>query len=216
MTPTELYNQIRNLAFDVNTKLSGETELYQYMSDAELEIAKKVYCTQNSTTENSVIDQREYDRPSGALKIERITWNTVKLKKINIGDIDVAEGQSYGGTTSTGNVVYYYEYGSKIGLSPVPTEVKEIKYYYLKYPTVLNASSTAFTIPEEYVHYISDYCLYRMFLKDDQKGLADRSFKIWLDNLVRCEEDWADRGAIDMIQQVRLEEIYPDSELGMI
>ena len=81
-TPPELYDQIRNMSFDIDEELSGEAELYGYISEAELILAKKVHCTETITTASSVIDQREYTRPTDALKLQRVTWNTVKLKKV--------------------------------------------------------------------------------------------------------------------------------------
>lgn len=215
-TPTELYDQIRRMSFDVDEKLSSEAELYYYMSEGELELAKIVECTETTTTDTSVVDQREYDRPSGAIKIQRVTWNTVKLKKIPISDVDVIEGQSYGGITSIGNVIYYYEYGSKIGLSPLPNAAEEIKYWYLKYPTDLNSSSTSFTIPEEYANVLTDWCLYRMLTKDDQRGMADRYFQSWQLRLKLTNDDWIRRKEIDENEVVHLEDIYPTSEMGLI
>lgn len=215
-TPTAIYNQIREMSFDNDQALVSESELYQYMSDAELILAKEIPFTETTLTDNTVVDQREYDRPTNALKIKRVTWNTVKLKKISMGDVDVIEGQSYGGITSTGNLIYYYEYGNKIGFSPLPKEVQEIKYWLLLYPAALSSESTTFTIPPEYAHYIPDYCLWRLFVKDEKAGLADRHLNMWLSNRKEAAKDWMMRQSTDEIETVQLEEIYNTSEMGMI
>jgi len=216
MTPSQLYDQVRNLAFDNSLELSGETELYQYLSDAERILAGKIYCTPTFSTTPTVANQKEYTRPS-SFKIDRVTWQSCPLKRIDLKDLDSAEGIAYSNTNAEyGNPVYYYEYGNTIGLSPTPATVQNLKFYFHAIPVALNSSSTTFTIPEEYAVYLADYALYRMFMKDQMKDQAVQSFQLWNANLMRCQSEWEMRKDSGRIEQVKLEECYPVSDMGMI
>jgi hypothetical protein len=215
-TPSELYDLIRGMAFDADVSLAGESDLFHYMTVAERIVAKKIPCTETTATDSTVIDQREYDRPASALKIKRVTWNKVKLKKISINDLDIVEGVSYGGISSSGNVVYYYEYGNVVGLSPLPAAIQELKFWFTLLPPALTSISTAFTIPEEYIDIIPEYCLYRLYLKDDMKGEADRSLNLFNNRILEYQDDWSQRTQEDYIQVVRLDEISPTTDIGMV
>lgn len=215
MTPTQLYDYVRNSAFDVSEELSSESELYMYMSQAENIFAKKCNCTQAIMTDTTIALQKEYVRPD-ALKIERLTYDSVKLKKIDLRQVDEIEGTSYGGVTTSGNPVYYYEFGNIIGLSPTPAEAKILKYYVYAEPTDLSASSTDFTIPQEYAHVLANYCLYKMFFKDQQLSEADRYLKQWQAELEEASNDFITADDMDRIPQVKLEECMPGTDLGAI
>ena len=216
MTPTQLYNSIRNQINDTSADFWSESELYRYMSDAEMELASLVNCTETTATDTSVADQREYDRPSDAINIERVTWNSVKLKKINLTDLDNLEGTSYGGSADYGNPVYYYDYADVIGLSPIPDAAQTIKYYYTAQPTILSASSTAFTIPAMLGHLLADYCLYRMYSKDQMSSESAKHFQLWKDNLKTAEQIMATQRSTDRFRVVRVEDAYPITDLGTI
>lgn len=211
MTPSEVYTLVRNQVAETTPDFWGESEIYNLLWNAETVLASEVDCTEYTTTDTSVASTREYTRPTSALKISRVTWDGTKLKKINFTDVDKIEGD----TEDFGDPVYYYEYGSSIGLVPTPTQAKTIKYYYLKKPVALSSSSTAFTIPAEFGHYLADYALYHMYLKD-QSELAQTHIQTWQNNLALAKQQWAARRALDNYQIVRDEDQYQYSDLGII
>ena len=174
MTPNEVYTLVRNQVAETSPSFWGESEIYSLLSNAEALLASEIDCTEVTATDVSAPNVREYTRPTAALRISRITWDNTKLKKINFTDVDKIEGD----TQDFGDPVYYYEYGSSIGIVPTPTQVKTIKYYYLKKPVALSASSTAFTIPSEFGQYLVDFVLYYMLLKD-QSELAQTHIQLW-------------------------------------
>jgi hypothetical protein len=215
MSPSELLTHIRSLSYDADETLMADSEVYTLMSLAELEIAKETGCTEATTTDTSVIDQREYDFPTDALRIISVYYDSVKLKKIIYDQIEFIEGISYGGSSQSGDAVYYYEFAKKIGLSPIPDSAKTIKYLYIKIPTTLSSTSTEFTIPDVYIQTITHFCLHKMFMKDQQKGEADREYQLWLQGLENIKKDWGSTKEIDKLEMVRLEELYGDTELGI-
>lgn len=215
MTPVQLYDFIRNSSFDAGEELASESELYMYMSQAETIMAKTVGCAKTTTTSVTVAAQKEYTKPD-CLKIHRLTYDTVKLKKIDLRRLDEVEGTAHGGITTSGSPVYYYEWGNVIGLSPTPAEVKTLKFYIVARPTILTASSTDFTIDSEFAIYLADYCLYKMYIKDQQMSEADRYLKQWKEGLEEALSDYTDSADADRIQTIKLEEEMPGTQIGVI
>jgi hypothetical protein len=215
LTPTQCYNMIRASSFDASIELATELELYLMMTQAELMIAKAVGCTQTTVTVPTVASTKEYTRPD-ALAIERVTYDSVKLKKIDMRQLDEIEGATYGGSTQEGRPVYYYEYGNIIGLSPTPQEIKNVKYYYQAKPAALTNLSAAFTIDDAYAHLIADWCLYKLYTKDQQIAEADRYYQAWEKGLKDAVADFVAGTSADMIAQVHLVETMNGTDLGAV
>lgn len=202
LTPSQLLATVRNQAYETTAGFWGDSEIYSYMWQGEIILAQKIVgLTQTTTTDTTVASTREYDRPSGAIRINRLTWDSQKLKKIGLNDLEESEGSGYGFTGSDGDPIYYYESGAYVGLSPIPDTANTIKYWYDAKPTAIDASSTAFTVVD-YEEIIADYCLYRMYLKD-QDNRADVHLSLWQDSLVKSSNDWNRRNSADKITVVR-------------
>lgn len=212
MTPSEVYTLVRNQITETSPDFWGETEIYTLIWNAEKILATELGCVEVSTTMSTVASTREYTRPSDIQRIFRITYDSTKLKKINFTDVDKIEGD----TEDEGDPEYYYEYGSYIGLVPTPTEIKTLKIYYNKIPTQLSASSTAFSIPPEYAHFLTDYVLSLMYLKDQQVSESDRHKEQWNRNIQQARDQWGSRRAMDNYPITRDDEGYPFSDLGLI
>lgn len=212
MTPLELYTVIRNQIAEEDPGFWGEDEIYKIMWNGEKIFAFELQCAQSYSTDVSVVNQREYARPVNAQAISRLTWDRTKLKKITLEDVDRLEGD----TEDIGEPEYYYEYGNIIGLVPTPASAKVMKYYFNSIPSRLSASSTTFTIPGEYAHFIEDFVLYHLYMKDQQISEADRHKTIWEDNLRKAKSEWITRTSSDHFYCVRDEEGYPFTDLGMI
>ena len=212
MTPVEVYTLIRNQITEASPDFYGETELYNLIWNAEKILAAETGCAETSSSISSAAGTREYTRPTTAQRISRLTWDKTKLKKINFTDIDKFEGD----TENDGDPIFYYEYGTSIGLVPTPISIADIKIYFNAVPTQLTALSTAFTIPSEYAHYLSDYALSFMYMKDQQMSEADRHKGAWETNLKVVKDQWGSRRAMDSYPVVRDEDAYPFTDQGII
>lgn len=111
---------------------------------------------------------REYALPSNVGTIVRLKWDDYRCSKIDINQLDDLEGQAYGGITVTGQPDSYYTFGGMLGFSPIPDSSSNVSIYHYGVPTAVSSSSTSFTIIDNYVQYIPDYCLWMMFIKDQQ------------------------------------------------
>ena len=183
LSPSGIVSIVRSQLYDSSQSFWSDTDIYNYLTQAQNIVASVTSSLKTSSVVSGVAGQRTYLRPSNAIDIYRITWNNYPLTKIDINEIDRIEGTSYNFVASSGNCEYYYEDGNSIGLSPVPNESKDILVYYSFVPTPLTASSTTFSIPDEYVYDLIEYALYRAYSKDDNDGRAMNYKRLWDMNL---------------------------------
>lgn len=217
MTPDQVYTNIRVQCNESGTNFLGETELYAYMTMYEHELADEVGCTE--TTDSSittVASTREYTIPAGTLTILRCEWNSLKLQRIDLTELDQVEGTAYGGTSSSGSPIYYYVWGTKIGFSPIPDAAQTAKLWINKEPTALDSSSSAFTVPSEYGKYIIDPCLGTFYAKDKNLSLSNLHFTRWEGNKKRAKAHWWKRKFADKHLAVKDEDNYPETDKGII
>lgn len=188
MTPSGIIQSVRDQLNEPEPGFYTDSELYSYLSQAELTFANAIQCTETSTTVVASGGYREFNKPE-SLNIYRVTWDNYPLIKISENDIDAIEGTSYGKIPSSGTPTYYYEHTNSIGLSPIPSEQKNLIYYYYEKPTVLTSASVDFTIPDRFSHYLVDYVMYRALFKD-QDGRAGSYLQIWNDNLRKARTEY--------------------------
>jgi len=197
MTPPKVLTLVRNRAAETSAGFWSDLEIYDYMWLGEIILAQRTGCTESSGTFNTVARTREYDLTdigSDVMTISRVTWDTYPLEKTDLDGVDILEGVSYGSVGQFGQPTAYYQYAKKIGFSPIPNTVKECKAYYRAKPAELTASSTSFTVPDEYGNYIAEYCLYMMFMKDQElKTEASNYYNQWETNVQLAVADWQKR-----------------------
>ena len=185
-------NSIRAQLFEQTAAFWTDAEIYGYLSDAEYELASEANCTQVvDTSITTVSGTQEYAIPATIMRIQRLTWSTVKMKAIDLTQLDSIFYPIYGGITSQGNPFYYYIYANNIGLYPVPASAATVQIYGMKRPTAVSSTQQNFTIPDELIPYLDDYALYRCYLKD-QDGKAQSHLGIWNSNKQAAKAAWSD------------------------
>ena len=218
MTPAQILATIRAQVYEETAAFYTDAEIYSYMWQGEQELITQVPCTEtrDTTSITSAVDTEYYTKPTGVVYIERVEWDSVKLKKIDYRDRDALDTNGYGGSLSTGDPYCYYEYGAQIGLYPVPQSIKNVTIHYIKAASAIAAGSTAFTIPDYFSHYLTDFCLYRMYAKDQDDGRANFHRQQWEMNVSRAKQAWSQRQTHDALMVVKDDNNYPETELGMI
>lgn len=192
MVPADVYTLIRRQCDETDTTFWGESEVYGLMSVGEGIIAQKIGLIESTYTVTTVTGTRGYTAPAGT--IIRATYDEVKLKQIDINEIDDAEGETYGGVTTQGTPEYYYLWGTSMYLSPIPNDAKAVKSYYYGYPAAVTTASTTWSIPNDYGQYVADYALWRMMLKDQEMSREAAAYeKSWNSHIVEIESDWKRR-----------------------
>lgn len=216
LTPTGCVDTCRYQFYEATAKFIADAEIYGYAWQAEQIINNAIECCQTSTAHTTTTYTQEYTKPTGCYLINRVTFDGVKLKRIDVTDQDQMDGAGYGSSLSVGNPHSYYEYGEKVGLYPVPDSSATLKYWFVAEPASLTTASTQFTVPAFARLPIPDYCLFRMFAKDQDDGRAQFHANLWANGLNRVQSEWARLNRRDGHYVVRNEDNYPATELGLI
>jgi len=215
MTAGDVLTSVRSQLYEPTATFWADSELYGYMNQAEQEIALNIKCTQCQTSTTTVTAQSMYTRPA-MYYIDRLTWDKVKLKKIDFTDYDALQRVAYGGLYTIGRSMHYYEYNDQIGLWPIPAYSATIDVYGVAIPATINTTTAAFTVPVYFHNMIQDYVLYRAFAKDQNENQSKFFKQQWDQDMVRAYTYWRHKTNDDLYQVVKEEDSYRNVELGII
>tara|TARA_R110000868_G_scaffold9394_1_gene46904 strand:- start:9218 stop:9862 length:645 start_codon:yes stop_codon:yes gene_type:complete len=214
MTPSELNTYVRQAYNAVSDSFYADTELYSYMYDAEMQLARETKCIRAVYSTPTVASQQEYTRPSRAVAIKRITYEGAKLLKISdkIDDLYTLNNQA---TTATGTPMYYWEWGTTIYLRPVPDAIGTLNIYSFDQPDTVSATSV-FEVPSRYHTDIANFVLWRMALKDKNFDIANAYNAIWNKSLSDAKKYEAKNLRGDGFTGVMDEFPLPTSSIGAL
>lgn len=170
-TLSQLINQCRQRYNAVGDKFFADSELYNLIYEAEMELAQETEYIEEIYTTSTVASQREYDYPSRMLRPLRITYNGERLEPIDFLEDDAITGQDEA-TSSTGDPKYYAIFADRLFLRPLPQEVGTLKIYAIVQPSQYTATTDSITSPERYRPALIDYVLGQMFAKDKNSGMV--------------------------------------------
>ena len=216
MTPAQVLSNCRAQLYETTAAYWTDTELYGYMWYGEQEIAQLVPCTETKFITATVTDTSVYTSPSDILYYDRVTYDGVKLKRIDRTDLDAIDRPGYGSSLSTGQPTSYYEYAGLVYLWPIPQAIEPLVFNYYALPAQVTATAAGFTIPTYMQPFIQDYVLYRSYAKDQNEGLANFHKNLWDQDLSKASMIWAQRDQRDGHRTVRDSDNYPETELGII
>lgn len=217
LTPVQIAAQIRAQSGETSTSFLTDDILYSFLWQAEIEFSNFVGCSLNKDTSvTTVAGIRESTIPANTQRILRLEYDSVKLKKIDLTELDMLEGTAYGGVTTSGQPQYYYEFDGKVGLSPIPDDAKTLSFYRVKEPVSLDTSSTSFTIPDEYSLYLIDRCLHRFYAMDKDLQMAKYHLDLWEANKRKQKNEWFKKRMIDRFLSVKNEDNFPQTDYGII
>lgn len=175
MIPSDVLSRVRDQLAETTAAFWTDAEIYRYITDAEREINLTVECNIATTAHTTTTGTSGYTLPADCLSVYRLTYDGVPLRRLdrNKRDIDGLDMPGYGGTGQSGDSTHYYEVGGYVYLWPNPSRAVTIDYQFLKQPSAVTTSSTAFTVPANFHTPIQDYALYRAYLKDQDQGKAE-------------------------------------------
>jgi hypothetical protein len=217
MTPAQVLTDIRDQLYETSANFWSDSSCYNYMSNAEQIIADALNCyvkTDSSTTTTASL--QEYATPNDCSAIIRLTYDSYTLKLIDLREKDSLRFNTYGNTDNTGKPEYYYEFGSVIGLYPIPTETKTLKFFYSAVPARITSASTAFSIPSMFHPYIADYCLFRLYIKDQDDVRSAAHKRLWDEGLKEMNRKWSSSQFKNRILKVKSYEDFFETDIGII
>jgi len=188
MTITEFLTLARESYNAVGDTFWSDNELLGYAYIAELAIARNGLDIERTFTTDSVNGQSEYDYPTNAIQIKRLTYNGAKLQPSSFGEWDALTAMDEDSTTS-GEPQYYIQWNDVFILYPTPDTdgTDYIKVRAIVRPTRQSATG-AFSVDEQWHPIIMDHTLYRMAVKDQNMAVA-KDYK-----------DSFERGLLDVLQ----------------
>jgi hypothetical protein len=212
MTPTDLVTYARQRYNAVTDTFFSDSELYTLIWDAQVQLARETYCIRRVYSTSTVIGQQEYQKPTAAMSIKRITYNGQKIFKITDREDDALTMFNQA-TTATGAPQYYWEWDTAIELRPVPDGALTLKIYTYDLPQIVS-STTTLDVPTRYHLDLADYLLMNMCNKEKNFQAGSQYGQSWakkLSDAKRYEKKFL-RG--DSFNHVLDEETMPVTIIG--
>lgn len=201
MSPSELVNYARQMYNAVSDDFFSDDELYRHVQAAENILARECNAIENTYTTPTVSGQQEYEWPTNAIAIKRVTYNGQKLRKISFREDDYLTGFNQA-TTSTGTPITYAIFDRVIYLRPVPNAVQSLKIFTFDMPGDV-ATTGSLSVPEVFHTGLATYLLWKMALKDQNFQSAAAWKEQWDEERDRCMKWSRKRQVADGFNEVR-------------
>jgi hypothetical protein len=177
MTPSEIENTARLRYNAVGDSFYSQSEIFDMIYAASLELAMEAECIKAIQTTTTVASQQEYAKPTNCISVKRVTYNGYKLQPMDMRDDDALTIYNQA-TTSTGSPTHYFEWGSSIFLRAIPNDTQTLKIFTINIPSAVSSSSTL-DVPARYHMWIVDYLLAMMFAKDSNRAMSAYHLDLW-------------------------------------
>ncbi len=178
MTPGDVITLARQKWNAVTDTFFSDAEFYTLLYAAQMELALETNCIRNVYTTTTVAGQQEYQKPTNAYAIKRVTYNGLKLYKITDREDDAITLNNQT-TTATGAPQYYSEWGTAIELRPVPDSALTLKMFTYDMPSTVTAV-TVFDVPTRYHVSLADYLVGHMATKEKNFSAAAQYMAMWM------------------------------------
>ena len=191
MTPTEIVNDVLSQFDDSTSAFLSTTDIYKWMWEAFYRLSVEAdIIEQEDASLTTINGTATYTVPEDFIKINLALWGGQTLIKVGLEKFQRLTGKN----PSTGSSTYYKQWRNVLTLHPIPSSAKTITIIGTQRPTKIttdNASTDLYAldnIAEEYQQMVSDYILWRAYLKDDDVKAREHEKK-WMDNLERAKLD---------------------------
>ena len=186
MTPSEVELTARRTYNAVNDTFWSQQEIFDYIYAACLEISEEGYVIERRYSSTTVSGTQEYDFPTNAIAIKRITWSGRKLTKIDMIEDDALTGLNQA-TTDTGNPEYYWIWDRTISLRPIPGSAATLRLWTYNVQGSITSASTTLEIPTQHHMRLVNYVLHRMAAKDSNYKASDYYLNIWREDKLQIK-----------------------------
>lgn len=214
LTPAQALTSVRDQYAESGSGFFTDAEIRSYLWDGERQISNLLQCNEVTTSITTVTGTQEYAR-QGLITIGHITYDGDKLKKVDFRSLYAADGDATTSDASSGSPVYYYEWGSNIGLWPIPDASSTVKIWGMDECAQITTASTAFTIDGSLTNGIPYYAMSIMSAKDNDDGKAGFYLNLWERSKAEASKVWDERKDTDMIWTVKDEYSQPTTGRGM-
>lgn len=215
MTPLEINTAARQRYNAVGDDFFSDSEIYNMIYQACCEMAVTGLIIEQTYSTLSVAGQQEYNWPTNALNIKRITYNGRKLVPITFREDDILTILDQA-TSATGLPTSYAMWNDIFYLRPVPdTSAVIIKVFANITPQSVTSTSTI-EIPSEFQMSLVNFIISEMSAKNKNYAGAQYYRSLWEKDLKRSAAMNAKSKIGDAFQFVKNVDIIPQSDLGNI
>lgn len=140
LVASDLESLVRTYLNEATARFYSQSEVYRWLSAAASDISDKASCVQRFLYRETGANVRTVE--TNALKAHYVEYTPVSGRSIMLTQIDPLKVGNY---PLTGIVPqYWYEYGARIGIEPLPTAVYPIRVYVSDLSKMVILSDTGF------------------------------------------------------------------------
>jgi hypothetical protein len=149
------------------------TDITRWANDAQIDIVRRTECLQIHAETNAIAADGSYYLPDDYVRLRRVTFDGVKLERVELEELDGIAGSREAGET-TGSPGYFYVWGTRLWLYPAPASSGSgnLDIFYVKRPDTLENNSDIPEIPTHMHEDIVRFCLGRAKELDEEDGKA--------------------------------------------
>lgn len=141
-------------------------DITRWVNEAMLVIARRTDVLLGTFSTNSSIGTSVYPLPVDFLRIDRVTFNGMVLKKTTPQDLDVQNPTRTAQPVMTGNSYQYYVRQKAVVLYPAPDRVAPIDVVYARRPATTSYLNDTIDLPVELHDDLVRFCLARAYELD--------------------------------------------------
>jgi len=214
LTPLQINTAARQQYNAVGDSRYSDLEIYDLIYAAELDLANEAFLIEAVLSTTTVASTQEYDFPTRAIGIKRVTYNGTKLSPISFREDDILTVLNQTVST-TGTPSSYAYFNDVFYLRPVPDAAKTLKIWAYTEPSTVSATSVM-DIPTLFHMAIVNYLLSKMSAKDKNYEGATFYWNLWLKDIDRAKRFSKKRHRGDAFSFVKSVDIIHQLDIGNI
>lgn len=184
-TAGEITARVSNLMGDPAESFITAANIYEWINDAQQEIAKITECVTSNYTIASIAGQEAYALNPEVLKIIRATYQGRKIQPISYDRLEMID--PHRDTDTVGGVpTHYFVEGDEIGLwkKPSTSIAGALKFKAVIVPVIQNfVPGTLLLIPEMFRENVVAYCMIKARSKDESPEMVQIYMDDWRNKL---------------------------------
>jgi len=184
-TKENILDEVRNILNEPSALFWSDDEINEWIDQAAVDISSKAMCVEASGTITLASGTLEYTEPTDCIKVYAVVYSNRGLLKIHPRQLARITA------TASGAPQYYYHFGGKIGIYPVPGASESGGSV-----TILYSQETddITDVPDEYQPYAILFAAARAKLKDQKFDQATQLTVQYLNSLIFHRQDLYERG----------------------
>ena len=186
-TAGQIITDVRNEILETNPAFWTDTELIRHINRAQRDYCNKVRFLENASYFSSSVGSNQYNLPADFISVKALLHNVPDIngnanwKRVRPSTLEktVQERVNFPNTTTNnqGRPSRYWIWDGTLYVDPAPsTENSSSNDFYLWYkskPTTITSSSDLLSVPDELAEGITEYVLWKVWLKEQEKATAD-------------------------------------------